>query len=121
MTTVKIIDASNQLSELVDRAADERELIIILTSEGKPKAILLGLEAFEALVGMREYAQRQLIPLDIFQQQFQQALIEAGYDSHQKIVDLVQEIKQEIAAERQKKSVTSAESKSSEGVWWQLL
>ncbi len=115
MTTVKIIDASNQLSELVDRAADERELII-LTSEGKPKAILLGVEAFEALVGMREYAQRELIPLDSFQQQFQQALIEAGYDSHQKIVNLVQEIKQEIAAERQQKSIKNAESKSSEGV-----
>ena len=115
MTSVKIIDASNQLSELVDRAADERELII-LTSEGKPKAILLGVEAFEALVGMREYANRQLIPLDSFQQQFQQALIEAGYDSHQKIVNLVQEIKQEIAAERQQKSIKNAESKSSEGV-----
>ena len=115
MTSVKIIDASNQLSELVDRAADERELII-LTSEGKPKAILLGVEAFEALVGMREYAQRELIPLDSFQQQFQQALIEAGYDSHQKIVNLVQEIKQEIAAERQQKSIKNAESKSSEGV-----
>ena len=115
MTTVKIIDASNQLSELVDRAADERELII-LTSEGKPKAILLGVEAFEALVGMREYANRELIPLDSFQQQFQQALIEAGYDSHQKIVNLVQEIKQEIAAERQQKSIKNAESKSSEGV-----
>jgi prevent-host-death family protein len=115
MTTVRIVDASNQLSELVDRAADERELII-LTSEGKPKAILLGVEAFETLVGMHEYANRQLIPLDSFQQQFQQALIEAGYDSHQKIVNLVQEIKQEIAAERQQKSVTSAESKSSEGV-----
>jgi prevent-host-death family protein len=115
MTTVKIIDASNQLSELVNRAADERELII-LTSEGKPKAILLGVEAFEALVGMREYAHRELIPLDSFQQQFQQALIEAGYDSHEKIVNLVQEIKQEMAAERQQKSVTSAESKSSEGV-----
>ena len=115
MTSVKIIDASNQLSELVDRAADERELII-LTSEGKPKAILLGVEAFEALVGMREYAHRELIPLDSFQQQFQQALIEAGYDSHQKIVNLVQEIKQEIAAERQQKSIKNAESKSSEGV-----
>ncbi|HAX78158.1 MAG TPA: hypothetical protein DCY88_20645 [Cyanobacteria bacterium UBA11372] len=65
---------------------------------------------------MREYAQRELIPLDSFQQQFQQALIEAGYDSHQKIVNLVQEIKQEIAAERQQKSIKNAESKSSEGV-----
>lgn len=29
MTTVKIIDASNQLSELVNRAAEQRELIMV--------------------------------------------------------------------------------------------
>jgi cell fate (sporulation/competence/biofilm development) regulator YlbF (YheA/YmcA/DUF963 family) len=51
---------------------------------------------------MREYSQRELMPFDDLQKQFQEALKEAGYDSHEKIVNLVQEIKQEIASERQK-------------------
>ena len=100
MNTVKIVDANQQLTELVNRATNSGELII-LTSDGKAKAVLLGVEAFEELLGMREYSQRELMPFDNLQKQFQEALIEAGYDSHEKIVNLVQEIKREIATERQ--------------------
>lgn len=100
MNTVKIVDANQQLTELVNRATNTGELII-LTADGKAKAVLLGVEAFEELLGMREYSQRELMPFDDLQKQFQEALKEAGYDSHEKIVNLVQEIKQEIANERQ--------------------
>jgi prevent-host-death family protein len=100
MNTVKIVDANQQLTELVNRATNTGELII-LTADGKAKAVLLGVEAFEELLGMREYSQRELMPFDDLQKQFQEALREAGYDSHEKIVNLVQEIKREIATERQ--------------------
>ncbi|MEQ8539272.1 MAG: type II toxin-antitoxin system Phd/YefM family antitoxin [Coleofasciculus sp. D1-CHI-01] len=100
MTLVKITDTTSQLSELVKRVNSERELII-LTTDGQAKAVLLGLEAFEDLLGMREYSQLELVPLHDFQQQFKQALIEAGYDSRDKIVNLVQDVKREMAAERQ--------------------
>ncbi|MFB2877203.1 type II toxin-antitoxin system Phd/YefM family antitoxin [Floridanema aerugineum] len=100
MNTVKIVDANQQLTELVNRATNTGELII-LTADGKAKAVLLGVDAFEELLGMREYSQRELMPFDDLQKQFQEALREAGYDSHEKIVNLVQEIKREIATERQ--------------------
>lgn len=93
--TVKIVDADRQLSELVNRATNTGEMII-LTTDGKAKAVLLGVEAFEELLGIREYSQRELMPFDNLQKQFQEALIEAGYDSHEKIVNLVQEVKQEM-------------------------
>jgi len=53
MTLVKITDTTSQLSELVKRVNSERELII-LTTDGQARAVLLGLEAFEDLLGMRE-------------------------------------------------------------------
>ena len=49
-----------------------------------------------------EYSQRELMPFDDLQKQFQEALREAGYNSQKKIVNLVQEIKREIAKEHQK-------------------
>jgi prevent-host-death family protein len=99
MSTVSISEASRQLSRLVNRAAFGNE-VVILTSRGRAKAVLLGLEVFEELVGMRAYAQQELISLDLFQQQFQKALDEAGYDSSEKVVELVRQVKRELAAER---------------------
>lgn len=104
MSSVRIADASRQLSQLVNRAAYGQELIV-LTSRGQAKAVLLGMEAFEDLVGMREHANRELIALDSLQQQLQEALIEAGYNSREKIVNLVREVKQEITAERDQQAV----------------
>lgn len=99
MSTVSISEASRKLSRLVNRAAFGKE-IVVLTSRGRAKAVLLGMETFEELIDMRAHAQEQLIPLDTFQQQFQQALAEAGYDTSEKVVEMVREVKRELAAER---------------------
>ena len=49
---------------------------------------------------MNNSTQKKLMPLDEFQEQFQQDLKESGHDSPEKIINLVQEIKQEMAIER---------------------
>jgi prevent-host-death family protein len=102
MGTVSIAEAGRQLSKLVNQASYGRE-VVVLTSRGQPKAVLIGVEAFQELVGMREYAEKPLMPFDSFQLKFKQALIEAGFDSKEKIVDLVREVKREIAEERKSK------------------
>ena len=99
MSTISISEASRKLSRLVNRAAFGNE-IVVLTSRGRAKAVLLGIEAFEELIGMREHAQQRLTPLDTFQQQFQLALAEAGYDTEEKVVEMVRQVKRELAAER---------------------
>ncbi len=99
MSAVSISEASRKLSELVNRAAFGNEIVVI-TSRGRAKAVLLGLAAFEELIGMRAHAQQQLLPLDTFQQQFQQALSEASYDTAEKVVELVRQVKREMVAER---------------------
>ena len=52
---------------------------------------------------MNNYTQIKLMPLDEFQKQFQQDLKESGYDSPEKIIHLVQEVKHEMAIERKYK------------------
>ena len=99
MSVVSISDASRQLSRLVNRAAYGRE-VLILASRGQAKAVLIGMEAFQELVGARQHARRALMPLDAFQSQFRNALTEAGYDTEEKIVKLAREIRREAAGRK---------------------
>jgi acylphosphatase len=46
---------------------------------------------------IKEYQQYPLMSVEQLQQELKQSLTEAGYDSREKIVDLVQDIKQEIS------------------------
>jgi uncharacterized protein YdhG (YjbR/CyaY superfamily) len=55
-------------------------------------------------VGLQRYQQQELMPAHDFAQQFRQALAEAGYDSREKIIDMVREVKQEMYAERHQQS-----------------
>lgn len=98
MSTVSITEASRQLSQLINRAAYGRD-IVILTSRGQAKAVLLGMEAFDQLVGMHKHAEQPLMPLAEFQQKFRAALEDAGYDTREKIVKLVREVRGEKARE----------------------
>ena len=102
MSTVSIAEASRQLSRLVNRAAFGRE-VVILTSRGQAKAVLLGMDAFQELVGMREYGEWPLMPLDAFQRQFRQTLADAGYGTREEIVDLVREVRREMTSEHETK------------------
>jgi len=99
MTHTKVeIDTELPLTELVDRAVSSE--IITLTANGQEKAVLLSMEAFEQLVSIQSHRQQKLMPLDEFRSQSQQTFTQAGYNTPSKIIDLVQVIKQEIAAER---------------------
>ena len=98
MSTISIAEASRQFSQVINRAAYGQD-VVVLTSRGQPKAVLLGLEAFDQLVGMREYANQTLMPIDEFQEKFRAALAEAGYDTRQKLLDLVGDVKTELAIE----------------------
>ena len=100
------IDVSNttpDLAELIDRANTKQE-IITLTDKGEKSAVLISLEAFNHLVGSRRYSQRDSMPKNEFQEAFGCALAEAGYDSRDKIIDLVREVKLEMYEERRRQS-----------------
>jgi aminoglycoside phosphotransferase family enzyme len=98
-SSIDISSTTPDLTELVDRATTSQEIITLTTKEEK-SAVLISLEAFEYLVGMQRYRQKELMPADDFQQQFRQALTQAGYNSREKIIDLVKSVKQEMYDER---------------------
>lgn len=98
MTRVSVSEASRNLSHWINEASYGGQVVII-TSRGKPKAVIVGMEAFEELIGIDEYLDRELIPMDQFRQEFRAALGEAGYHTPDDIVHLIQEVRQEMASE----------------------
>lgn len=99
MAEISISEASRNLSHWINRASYGRELVVV-TSRGKAKAVILGMEAFEALFGMKLLSEEELTPLPQFQNEFRGAMEDAGYKTRQDIIDLVREVRKEIADER---------------------
>lgn len=61
------------------------------------------MKAIQTTGKLSEYQQNPLISPEKLQQGLKQSLTDAGYDSREKIIDLVQDIKREIYQERQQK------------------
>ncbi len=96
MSSISIADASRQLSQVINRASYGRE-VVILTSRGRPKAVLIGLDAFQQILGME--GKTELASVKEIRQTFRQALEEAGYRSPEDIVAFVRSVKKEMAEE----------------------
>lgn len=93
------IDEKGQLSiekPIENLKSTSVQVIIILEDKDVPSEPSLEHEHFK-----QEHI--DLLPLEEFQQEFKQALIEAGYDSREKIIKLVQEVKQEMVEEHKMK------------------
>lgn len=96
MSQISVSEASRNLSHWINRASYGREVVVV-TSRGRAKAVILGVEAFEELVGLGEYADLELRPLAQFRREFRQALGESGVQSPEEIVELVRAVKEELA------------------------
>lgn len=97
MSTVSISEASRNLSHWINRASYGEEYVV-LTSRGKPKAILMGMDQFETLLHMDRYSQRDLRPIEYLRAEIRESLAEAGYATNEDIVTLVREVKRDLAA-----------------------
>ena len=98
-SNIEVSSATPDLAELLNQSVTGSE-IITLTEEGKKRAVVLSIEAFEHLIGLWQARQRDLMPVDDFEKQFHQALVESGYDSKEKIIELVRDVKREMYEER---------------------
>jgi prevent-host-death family protein len=99
MAEISVSEASRNLSHWINRASFGREFVVV-TSRGKAKAVIVGIEAFEALFGMEILNEEELIPLSQLRQEFREATENAGYKSRDDIIQLVREVREEIADER---------------------
>ena len=90
------IDAQGQLSldHPIEGTLPSAVRVIILFAETEA-------DTNEFWESIGKYQQRTLMSAKQLEKELKQVLVEAGYDSKEKIIDLVQEVKREIAAERQ--------------------
>ena len=91
---------NQELSQLIQQATSKREAIT-LVQEGQQKAVLLSLEMFQALIGIGD--QREQLTAQGFTAMSRQLFTKSGYDSPDKIMQLIQEVKQELATEREQR------------------
>jgi predicted lactoylglutathione lyase len=89
------VSPNSDLTELVQQV-NHSPNAIALSVEGEQKAVILSMEAFQQLIGAQINPQMSKAE---FQQQFRQALMALGFDTREKIVDLVREAKREVAEE----------------------
>ena len=88
-----------KLSELLYQSEVD-QLPILLTENNEAKGVLLNIKVFEALIHSWKYTNRSLMPLSELQARLQQAFAEVGYDSRDKLVELVQTVKLEMVEAR---------------------
>lgn len=94
------IEASQdvQLAELV-RQVNDSQSAIGLSVDGQQQAVILSVEAFKQLLSGKIYAEHGQFFESEFRQQFQQVLVEASFDTREKIIDLVRQVKRDVAEE----------------------
>jgi PHD/YefM family antitoxin component YafN of YafNO toxin-antitoxin module len=88
---------NQELSQLIQQATSKREAIT-LVQEGKHKAVLLSLEMFQNLIGISD--RREQLSIEKFADISRQIFSTSGYESSEKIMQLLHEVKQELSVER---------------------
>jgi len=94
------IHNNQELSQLIQQANSQKEAIALI-QEGQQKAVLLSLEMFQSLIGISDRHKR--LSNAGFTEMSQQLFTSAGYDSPEKIMQMLYEVKQEIATEREQR------------------
>lgn len=89
---------NQELSQLIQQANSKREAIA-LVQEGQQKAVLLSLEMFQALIGISD--RRENLSAQGFASMSSQLFTKSGYESPGQIIQLIQDVKQELATERE--------------------
>jgi prevent-host-death family protein len=95
---ISVSEAGRNLSHWVNQASYARECVV-LTSHGHAKAVIIGVEAFETLLGLDVALNDQPMALPALRSEFRAALAEAGVHTREEIVALVRTVKQEMAEE----------------------
>ncbi len=91
---------NQELSQLIQQATTKREAIT-LVQEGQQKAVLLSLEMFQHLIEISDH--REQLSSERFAAMSRQLFVKSGYDSTDKVMELIQEVKQEISTEREQR------------------
>jgi hypothetical protein len=92
------VDNNPQLTDLVQQVTSQT--VIGLTLHGEEKAVILSAKTFRSLLNLPESSSSELLSWDELSQQYENSIAETGCDSREKMLDLIQVVKQELAVER---------------------
>jgi hypothetical protein len=87
-----------QLADLVQQVTSQTA--ISLTLYGEEKAVILSAKTFRSLLNLPESSPSDLLSWEKLSQQYESSIAETGCDSREKILDLIQAVKRELAVER---------------------
>lgn len=97
---VSVGELNQNVNTWINRAGQSRDCVFVTTNEGQTKAVLIGIEAFESLLGIQPRPNDSSLSLAERQAEFRQALTTAGYQRREEIIALVREVRRELATER---------------------
>ncbi|MBV7335263.1 type II toxin-antitoxin system Phd/YefM family antitoxin [Chloroflexi bacterium TSY] len=92
-------EVHNDTAYWLKRVSKSRECVFV-TDDGEPQAVIIGMDAFRALLDWRTTSMLPSMSIEELSQQFAKALQDAGYHTEDDITNLVRDVKREIAAER---------------------
>ena len=105
---VSVNELNQNVNTWINRAEQSRDCVVVTANDGHAKAVLIGIETFEALLGIHTRTTGASMPLAEWQQEFRQALAAAGYHTREEIVALVRDVRRELAVERAETKLTQA-------------
>ncbi len=105
---VSVSELNQNVQTWINRAEQSRDCVVVTANDGHAKAVLIGIETFEALLGIQAQPADSSTSIVQWQQAFRQALAEAGYHTREEIVALVRDVRRELAVERTAAKLTQA-------------
>ncbi len=73
---------------------------VLIRAEDGQEAVLISRQAYHNLLGLQEYIRHDLMPFDQLQREFGQALHQSGYRTREDVIQLVREVKRQMADEQ---------------------
>lgn len=92
-------EVHNDTAYWLKKASTSRECVFV-TDDGEPQAVIIGMDTFRALMGWQTMSTQPSLSAEELSRRFSQALADAGYHSEDDIMNLVKDVRREIAAER---------------------
>ncbi len=99
MSTITISQASQNLPHWINKVNYGHEAVV-LTSSGRPKAMLISIEMFQQLLGIPLSSDKELMLPDELSKLISKSLHDAGYKTKQDVIDLVRDVRRELYNER---------------------
>ena len=92
-------EVRNDTAYWLKKASTSRECLFV-TDGGEPQAVIIGMDAFRALVGWQTMSVPPSLSPEELSRQFSAALLDAGYQTEDDITNLVKDVRREMATER---------------------